>query len=184
MRAREFHMKLEIGGGIPIKARGEGWVNIDLVDNADIRHDLNVFPWPIQDGSIEEVYSSHCLEHLRNPVTVLQEIARICTVGAAVEIRVPHPISDLAVLFHHCHVFGPIAALNMEHHFPREYWLGPKRLQLKGIGYGPSILLGEARRELPFLANLSDEVVMKWIPRTCHECRFYYTVIVNEFYAE
>lgn len=171
-------MKIELGGGV--RPRGDGWVNVDLVASADIRHDLDVTPWPLGDASVSEVYSSHCLEHLRDPFAVLGEICRVCVLGAAVEIRVPHPISDLAMTSGHTHVFSPIQALNMDHYFPQDFWRGAKRMKLERIEYHSSVLLDEAKRELPFLRGLSDDVIMRWIPRTCHECRFFYVVAAND----
>ena len=35
-------MKLELGGGT--KARGDGWVNVDLAESSDVVHDLTVRP--------------------------------------------------------------------------------------------------------------------------------------------
>lgn len=175
-------MNLELGGG-NLRARGNGWINVDLCDVADVRHDLNVRPWPFADDSVDALYSSHCLEHLSAIMDVLYEIARICKVGAAIELRVPHPSSDLAMVWDHRHVYGPIAAINNETYFPHEVWPNSKRLKLISIEYGPSILLEEAKRELPFLAGLSDEVIMKYVPRTCHECIFHYMAVINEFYV-
>lgn len=174
-------MKLELGGGV--KPRGEGFVNLDKLDVADIQHDITDYPWPIEDDLVTEVYSSHCIEHIPDPMKMLREIARVGVLGCRVEIRCPHPISDLAMVWDHRHTFSPIAAWNADQYFPHEHWFGPKRLKLQHIEYRPSILLGEARRELPFLRGLSDEVVMKWIPRTCHECCFHYVVVGNEHYA-
>lgn len=167
-------MKLELGGGT--KPRGDGWLNVDLVDSADIRHDLTVRPWPVADDSVDAVYSSHCLEHLTEPMAILHEVCRVCRIGALVEIRTPHPTSDLAMVWDHKHVFSPIAAINADQYFAAEHWTGRKRLRLERIEYHSSILLEEAKRELPFLRGLSDDVIMRWIPRTCHECRFFYTV--------
>lgn len=169
-------IKLELGGGGKNKARGDGWVNMDKLPCADLQHDLTIYPWPLEDDSCEAVYSSHCLEHLPDPMRVLHEICRVCVVGAPVEIRVPAPGSDLAMVWDHRHVFSPIAAINADVHFAHEHWTGPKRLKLERIAYEPSILLEEFRRDLAGWKNLSDEVVMKYWPRTCHECRFFYVV--------
>lgn len=173
-------MKLELGGGT--KARGDGWINMDQCESADIRHDLNVVPWPIDSGTVAEIYSSHCIEHLHGPFSAFNEICRICIPGAQVEIRVPHPASHLAMTYDHKHVFSPIQAINMERFFPTEFWKLPQRMRLENILYCPTILIEECKNELPFLAGLSDEAIMKWIPGTCHECRFFYKVIENEYY--
>jgi ubiquinone/menaquinone biosynthesis C-methylase UbiE len=171
-------MKLELGGGM--RPRGDGWANIDLVPTADIVHDLNVRPWPIADESVSAVYSSHCLEHLQDPHAVLLEIARVCVVGATVELRVPAPGSDLEFVWTHLHCFSPVQAINMDRFFPADFWKLPKRLRLDSIQYEPSILLAEFRTEMPMFADVSDQAVMKWFSRTAHECRFVYTVVENE----
>lgn len=175
-------MNLEMGGGV--KPRGDGWTNMDMVAGADIVHDLDQMPWPLADDSVEQFYSSHCLEHLKDPLAVLNEVVRIGKLGCPVEIRVPHPNSDLAMVAGHLHVFSPIAALNMENHFPGEFWHRPKRLKLVNIEYGPSIFLEQAKKELPFLRGVDDRIIMRWIQGTCHEVRFYYQVVENEHLKE
>jgi predicted SAM-dependent methyltransferase len=167
-------MKLELGGGD--FNRGGDWTNMDLNPVADIVHDLELFPYPQADESVDELYSSHCLEHLVDPIGVMNEISRICKVGARVEIRVPHPNSNHAMCAGHKHVFGPMVVRNCDHHFPHLTWSGQRRLFHQSTNYGACELLADARRDLPFLVGLSDEKVMKWIPGTCHECCFHFVV--------
>ena len=175
-------LKLELGGGT--KPRGDGWVNVDQTPNADVKHDLNVYPWPFADDAADEMYSSHCLEHLREPLKVLWEIARIGKIGCPVELHVPHPQSDLAMVDSHVHVFSPIQAVNMDVHFPREFWPHAKRLKLERHEFAASFLLEQAKRELPFLAGLDDQVIMRYFGATAHETIFHYCVVENEFFNE
>jgi predicted SAM-dependent methyltransferase len=44
----------------------EGYYGIDISDyfEVDLVHDLTVYPWPIDDNSVEEVYCSHYIEHI------------------------------------------------------------------------------------------------------------------------
>jgi predicted SAM-dependent methyltransferase len=109
-------MKLELGGGD--FNRGGDWTNMDLNPVADIVHDLESFPYPQADESVDELYSSHCLEHLVDPIGVMNEISRICKVGARVEIRVPHPNSNHAMCAGHKHVFGPMVVQELRPPFP------------------------------------------------------------------
>jgi hypothetical protein len=164
-------MKIELGGGT--YPRGDGWINVDLIDSADVVHDLNKVPWPFAGNSVEAVYSSHCLEHLQSVTATFDELCRVCVLGASIEVRAPHPSSHLAMVEGHRHVFSPVTAINMDRYFPDLFWKRPKRLSLQGIEYHPTFLLHEARAELPFLSGISDESVMKWIPGTCHECRYF-----------
>jgi len=41
-----------------------GFKGIDIAGDADIVHDLNEVPWPIKTSSVEEVFSSHYVEHI------------------------------------------------------------------------------------------------------------------------
>ena len=173
-------MRLEIGGGNNF-ARGDGWVNLDQIEGADIRHDLNVKPWPLADDSVDEIYSSHCIEHVQCPIGFLQECARIGKVGCPIEIRCPSPYSDLAMVAGHVSVFSPQAARNMDIHFPKLFWTAAKRPKLVSFHMNSNERLREAKRELPFLHGLSDDVIMKYIPGCAHETVFHYVVQVNEY---
>lgn len=44
----------------------DGYFGIDYVktDASDYVHDLTVYPWPIADGVVEELHSSHYVEHI------------------------------------------------------------------------------------------------------------------------
>ncbi len=49
---------------------------------------LNVFPWPLPDSTYDYVLCFDVLEHLHNIVWVMEEIHRVSTPGAVVEISV------------------------------------------------------------------------------------------------
>jgi hypothetical protein len=72
-------MKLDIGCGANKK---EGFTGIDIaaIEGVDIVHDLNVYPWPIEDNSIDEVWCSHYIEHIvkDNPIKLLQDLIVDC----------------------------------------------------------------------------------------------------------
>ena len=52
--------------------------------------DLEKTPWAFQDGSIDEIFASHVIEHLRNPLSVFKEIHRILKPNGKLTMRVPH----------------------------------------------------------------------------------------------
>ncbi len=80
---------LNLGSGEFPKA---GFVNVDFhsVREPNVRHDLDLFPYPFADNEFDRVESDHCLEHLRDPFAVMREIHRIAKPDAPVIIRVPH----------------------------------------------------------------------------------------------
>ena len=90
-------MKLNLGCGNKIY---DGYVNVDKFDlyNVDIKHDLEQFPYPFDDNSVEEIILSHVLEHIgKDPeifIKILKEFYRICKNQALIKILVPHPRHD------------------------------------------------------------------------------------------
>lgn len=178
--------KVEIGGGRYPRPKEDGFINVDQVDNADIIYDLNKRPWSfVPSNSVDELYSSHCFEHLNDMNDVLFQICLICKEGAKVEFRVPHPRADLAMVWDHKHVYSPLAARNMNDYFPQDMWKGrgPRRLRFDRYEYRAAETLREFRKEQPQLAALygTDEQIMKWVPGTCHEVAYHCTVIKNEY---
>jgi len=73
----------------------EGYINVDCRRdvNPDLVWDLER-PLPFGDNVVDEVYTSHTLEHIRNLVGLMEEIWRICKPGAIVTIVVPYGLSD------------------------------------------------------------------------------------------
>jgi len=55
-------MKLNIGG---FDGEKPGFCNMGLDKDSNIFHDLNVIPYPLWDGTVDEIYSSNTLEHLK-----------------------------------------------------------------------------------------------------------------------
>ena len=90
-------MKLNLGCGNKLY---DGYVNVDKFDiyNIDIKHDLEKFPYPFNDNSVEEIILSHVLEHIgQDPdifMKILKELYRICKNQALIKIAVPHPRHD------------------------------------------------------------------------------------------
>ena len=80
---------LDLGCG---KKKRPGSVGVDYSDrhDADIIHDLNVFPYPFADNSIDQIYLDNVLEHLHDPMAVMAEVHRICKSNAEVKVIVPY----------------------------------------------------------------------------------------------
>ncbi len=89
--------KLDIGCG---KSKKSGYIGIDILDFpcVDVIHDLNKYPYPFKDNQIDEVWMDQVLEHLENPIKVVEEIYRICKKGAKVIIGVPYFRSFYSVI--------------------------------------------------------------------------------------
>ena len=81
-------MKVNLGSG-PVKGKN-GWINIDLLEGADIRADL-CEGIPLENDEVSFIYSSHFLEHLfyKDVCKVLLESYRIMAPGGMISICVP-----------------------------------------------------------------------------------------------
>ena len=56
----------------------------------DIIHDLNTIPYPLDTDSVDEIHFYHVLEHLDEPLKILEEIHRLLKPGGTLYMRVPH----------------------------------------------------------------------------------------------
>lgn len=56
----------------------------------DMLFDLDVYPWPIKDNFFSKVFARHVIEHVFSIPDFMQEIHRISTDQAVVEIITPH----------------------------------------------------------------------------------------------
>ena len=81
--------KLNIGAGSDIRA---DFINHDIaqLEGIDVVHDLNIFPWPWQNESVEEIVMNDVVEHLIEFTKTMEELHRILTPGGVARIRVPH----------------------------------------------------------------------------------------------
>lgn len=80
---------LDLGCG---KKKRVGSIGVDYSDrhNADVIHDLNIFPYPFDNDSIDKVYLDNVLEHLAEPMRVMEEVHRITKPGGGVKVIVPY----------------------------------------------------------------------------------------------
>jgi SAM-dependent methyltransferase len=80
--------RLNLGAGYDILA---GWVNSDLValPGIDVVHDLDVAPWPWEDGSVNSIRSIDVFEHVDDPVVFMNECCRVLKTGGILHIRSP-----------------------------------------------------------------------------------------------
>ena len=78
--------------------RLEGYVNVDRYGEPDLRHDLEVLPWPWPDDSVSEVVLKHVLEHLGQApsvyLAIMKELYRVCQDGATIRVIVPYHRHD------------------------------------------------------------------------------------------
>lgn len=90
-------LRLDLGCG---GNKREGFLGVDVEarPGVDVVHDLTT-RWPWEDGSVEEVVSSHFLEHIPGPLRLpmMDELWRVLKPGARALFVVPYWASKRAV---------------------------------------------------------------------------------------
>jgi SAM-dependent methyltransferase len=80
---------LDVGCGRD-KLRGAVGIDIAHDTDAEIIHDLTLFPWPVADNSFDVVRLWSVIEHLPDTVRTMAEVHRLARPGATVLIGTPH----------------------------------------------------------------------------------------------
>lgn len=122
-----------------------GMVNVDKYPSCEpeVVWDLDVFPWPWEDESVDGIFASHVFEHLSDWWRALCECARIMKPMGMLDIRVPDESSGNAATYRdHKTVFSIVSlhgicgygfgrsawANELDHMVPlrlRNYWRVP-----------------------------------------------------------
>ena len=81
--------KVVLGCG---ESRTEGAIHVDAnpVAKPDVLHNLNEFPYPFEESSIDQIEAFHVIEHLNDPFRVMRELHRILKPLGRLHIKVPH----------------------------------------------------------------------------------------------
>ena len=82
-------LRLNLGAG---RDHRPGYLNVDRIpsETTDIVHDLNKFPYPWGDDSVESILLRHVLEHVDDIRAIMDELWRILVPAGLLEIYVPH----------------------------------------------------------------------------------------------
>ncbi len=88
-------LKINLGCG---EKRLDGYINCDVLPavKADKHFDLDVFPYPFDSNSADEIFMDNVLEHLEDIPRVMGELHRILKAGGKLKIIVPYAKSDWA----------------------------------------------------------------------------------------
>jgi len=88
-------LKLNLGCGSDFR---DGYLNVDKFGDPELKVNLEQFPWPWEDNSVDEILMHHVLEHLGRVTDVyldiIKELYRVSRDGAKIIIAVPHPRHD------------------------------------------------------------------------------------------
>ena len=88
---------LDLGCG---NKKRKGTIGVDSNHRVkpDIAHDLNTFPYPFEESTIDKIYIDNTLEHLENPLQVMEELFRILKPRGQLKVIVPYFRSSYAFI--------------------------------------------------------------------------------------
>lgn len=69
-----------------------GFFGVDIANlpDVDLVWDLEKFPWPFPDNSVDEAVCNHYIEHTKDLIAFMNEVYRILRPGAQILIRAPY----------------------------------------------------------------------------------------------
>ena len=161
-------MKLEIGGGSKkgLELKGQDWINVDLL-GGDVTLDLNTGKLPFRDDEFDEAYSAHCLEHVKEPHSVLAEIMRVVKPGSNIELRFPHWLHPMSMCPGHYHVISD-RQIHIWCSQPQNFNFGNKKLTLISLQYIKDVAFDSFAAAFP---SLHPDFILMNMPGCCHEIR-------------
>lgn len=145
------NMKLNLGCG---SKKIEGYINVDTCGEPDVCCDLNAYPWPWPDNSVDEVFSEHWLEHVDDYEKTILEIHRILKPDGIFWFKVPHYRSPMATWHLHKWNFSTYTPMRLCESLPYQ-WQGKQLFEkvfLRLNYIGVPVWFG---RIMTKLANLS-----------------------------
>jgi SAM-dependent methyltransferase len=111
--APSYLKKLDLGCG---KNKKTGFLGVDFSSDvgADIVHDLNVYPYPFEDNSVFEIFTSHFIEHVASIEKFMDECWRMLVPMGTITLLAPYyssvrawqdpthvrPISEMTFLYY------------------------------------------------------------------------------------
>lgn len=68
------------------------FIGVDVVklEGVDVVHDLNSFPWPWEDSSVDEIFCKNYIEHIPDLISFMNECGRILKQGSKMILVAPY----------------------------------------------------------------------------------------------
>ncbi len=146
---------LDLGCG---KKKRLGAIGVDYSDrhDADVIHNLNVFPYPFMDNEFDEIYLDNVLEHLDDPMRVMEEVYRICKPSGKIKVIVPYFRSVWAFIdptHQHFFTVDSFAYYDPDHLICQRYDYVKTRFKVELVVFNETLLSGWAKKIVIKLAN-------------------------------
>lgn len=156
-------LKLDLGCGI---SKRDGFVGVDSLSlqGVDVVHNLTSYPYPFENDIVDEIWMDNVLEHIPQPINVIEEIYRISKNGAKITIAVPYFRSFYSAIDPtHVNFFGVwwFKYFDPNHAFHHKYQYSKVKFQIERIEFDrefKSKKMGFFRRNLIKFAERKPEL--------------------------
>ena len=81
---------LDVGCGDARDPRATCGIDVRKYPGVDVVHDLERFPWPIEQSRFDRIICRDIIEHIEDVTRTMEELHRISRPGGRIEIWTPH----------------------------------------------------------------------------------------------
>lgn len=150
---------LDLGCG---KSKYPGSIGVDISDktDADIIHDLNVYPYPFEEDVFDSIICDNVLEHLNDVIKTMDEIWRISKNGARIKINVPYfrsVYSSIDPTHKHFFTYNSFYYFDEKHLFNELYKYSDSKFEVEKVLFDESISSNTFHRFVKFFANKNPQ---------------------------
>jgi SAM-dependent methyltransferase len=146
---------LDLGCGKK-KRRGALGVDFNKKSHADVIHDLNVFPYPLEGAAFDEIYLDNTLEHLDDVIRVMEEVYRLLKPGGLAKVIVPYFRSTWASIdptHRHFFTVNSFAYFDPDDEICRRYEYTSARFKVEKLVFNETLVNRWSKRVMLKLAN-------------------------------
>lgn len=132
--------------------------------DADVIHSLDVYPYPFEASSFDEIYADNVIEHLNDIVRTMEELHRISKPGGLVKVIVPYFRARWAFIDPtHRHYFTAhsFSYFDPAHVHSKLYNYSPARFSIERIVFNEGI-------ERSFIFTAIKAIANRWPDRYEH----------------
>lgn len=156
---------LDLGCG---NKKREGTIGVDFNTrlDGDVNHDLNQFPYPFESETVDKIYIDNCLEHLDEPLKVMEEIHRILKFDGEVEVIVPYFRSPGAFIDPtHTHFFtvNSFAYFDPKTEIYKRYGYTESKFSVLKIIFHENLVNGALKKLFVNFANKHTELYERYL---------------------
>jgi SAM-dependent methyltransferase len=151
----DHKISLDLGCGNKKRPNTVG-VDFNERSAADIVHNLNISPYPFGDCSVDKIYIDNTLEHLDEPLKVMEELYRIVKPQGIVKVIVPYfrsPAAFIDPTHKHFFTVESFAYYDSDHFICQHYDYTLARFKVEKIIFHENIQSGLIKNIMAWFAN-------------------------------